>query len=596
MISDTTNANLTSNISSLNGDTTHRQNGSTHASFHNEETSTACSNTEQYRSVIQESFTTSDHIVQESSSSSFHEQVSHDQFETSAVSNSELIMDGCEITMQTKEVVTTVEKITVTKQQTESFSSEVKTIEAGTIVSENNSSNEIEHSLITTPPQADEVSPQSEKSDSFVNKEIPSPEDEMEAPFDNITVTDVDNENLTAKERFLSTVTDLDEDVASKLATVKDRMFLSTDSACLLFTQTVVQSPMLTPTDENYDFLQGLRQSSSDTNITTPDDASPVKIEPVIPQETTIEQVCLNGNTETLNSGTEEVKKEVIEQELSTQIENQETLKDADDEKLDFSEISAENEVCNQLESSNSEADVSEHFSQTEEPHIVEQIPKPPVSIKDVTLEFLQCEISEIDGDLQLKNTTVSAEAQLIKQAPEIVEELIKEAEELVENREELVEIIETEQDNCEQDSEICENSLEQTDKPVIVAENLLNQGADTQMDEIEESEAEIKSSPSKVSEISKIFTAEDKEAKEVVKTPSPLPETFENIQKTKEMFEQKSKSPDCNQNSDTVTFRSSEMDDNDDDEQMSEESDAADCDTNIMCPVVSVTFCFIYY
>ncbi|XP_031330133.1 uncharacterized protein LOC116161072 isoform X3 [Photinus pyralis] len=43
---------------------------------------------------------------------------------------------------------------------------------------------------------------------------------------------------------------------------VKDRMFLSTDDAsCLLFTQTVT-SPMLTPSEENIDFLQGFKRES----------------------------------------------------------------------------------------------------------------------------------------------------------------------------------------------------------------------------------------------------------------------------------------------------------------------------------------------
>lgn len=41
---------------------------------------------------------------------------------------------------------------------------------------------------------------------------------------------------------------------------VKDRMFLSTDDvSCLLFTQTVT-SPMLTPSEENIDFLKGFQR------------------------------------------------------------------------------------------------------------------------------------------------------------------------------------------------------------------------------------------------------------------------------------------------------------------------------------------------
>lgn len=48
---------------------------------------------------------------------------------------------------------------------------------------------------------------------------------------------------------------------------VKDRMLLSIDDAsCLLFTQTVT-SPMLTPSEENIDFLKGLRRESSQATL-----------------------------------------------------------------------------------------------------------------------------------------------------------------------------------------------------------------------------------------------------------------------------------------------------------------------------------------
>ncbi|KRT86717.1 hypothetical protein AMK59_1711, partial [Oryctes borbonicus] len=53
-------------------------------------------------------------------------------------------------------------------------------------------------------------------------------------------------------------------------SSVKDRMLLSTDdTSCLLFTQTVT-SPMLTPSEENIDFLKGFqRQSSQNTTSTS---------------------------------------------------------------------------------------------------------------------------------------------------------------------------------------------------------------------------------------------------------------------------------------------------------------------------------------
>lgn len=47
------------------------------------------------------------------------------------------------------------------------------------------------------------------------------------------------------------------------IKSVKDRMFLSTDdTSCLLFTQTVT-SPMLTPSEENIDFLKGFQEKTN---------------------------------------------------------------------------------------------------------------------------------------------------------------------------------------------------------------------------------------------------------------------------------------------------------------------------------------------
>ncbi|KAK5638384.1 hypothetical protein RI129_012679 [Pyrocoelia pectoralis] len=55
----------------------------------------------------------------------------------------------------------------------------------------------------------------------------------------------------------------------AELKSVKDRMLLSTDDAsCLLFTQTVT-SPMLTPSEENIDFLKGFKRESISDNPDT---------------------------------------------------------------------------------------------------------------------------------------------------------------------------------------------------------------------------------------------------------------------------------------------------------------------------------------
>lgn len=69
---------------------------------------------------------------------------------------------------------------------------------------------------------------------------------------------------------------DQDDDTESKQQTksIKDRMLLSTDdTSCLLFTQTIT-SPMLTPSEENIDFLKGFQRATEEltTTTTTPTD------------------------------------------------------------------------------------------------------------------------------------------------------------------------------------------------------------------------------------------------------------------------------------------------------------------------------------
>lgn len=53
-----------------------------------------------------------------------------------------------------------------------------------------------------------------------------------------------------------------DQQQQQQIKSIKDRMLLSTDNtSCLLFTQTIT-SPMLTPSEENIDFLKGFHQTT----------------------------------------------------------------------------------------------------------------------------------------------------------------------------------------------------------------------------------------------------------------------------------------------------------------------------------------------
>lgn len=94
------------------------------------------------------------------------------------------------------------------------------------------------------------------------------------------------------------------------LKSVKDRMFLSTDDAsCLLFTQTVT-SPMLTPSEENIDFLKGLRRESSQNNLSDTKEEASISTRPEQSSEvTTTEKAIVENiyeNVEDLKESTQE--------------------------------------------------------------------------------------------------------------------------------------------------------------------------------------------------------------------------------------------------------------------------------------------------
>nr|XP_008196128.1 PREDICTED: protein-methionine sulfoxide oxidase MICAL3 isoform X9 [Tribolium castaneum] len=101
-----------------------------------------------------------------------------------------------------------------------------------------------------------------EKSDQYIDMSgNPEVKDEEVAVYEDI------DDDLPIKEKpnlILTDLCDVKPNDSSETKSVKDRMLLSTDVApCLLFTQTVT-SPMLTPSEENIDFLKGFRRESTD--------------------------------------------------------------------------------------------------------------------------------------------------------------------------------------------------------------------------------------------------------------------------------------------------------------------------------------------
>ncbi|XP_022902801.2 uncharacterized protein [Onthophagus taurus] len=79
-------------------------------------------------------------------------------------------------------------------------------------------------------------------------------------------VKDLSNPILIVQEEIDQNVEEDSKKVLEDLKSARDRMLLSTDdTSCLLFTQTVT-SPMLTPSEENIDFLKGFRAENSESS------------------------------------------------------------------------------------------------------------------------------------------------------------------------------------------------------------------------------------------------------------------------------------------------------------------------------------------
>ncbi|KAG5877124.1 hypothetical protein JTB14_020459 [Gonioctena quinquepunctata] len=98
--------------------------------------------------------------------------------------------------------------------------------------------------------------------------------DETEASEDGYEIVEqegVDKPSFTVKTTDFSELRSPEDNAKS----VKDRMFLATDDAAtLLFTQTVT-SPMLTPSEENIDFLKGFQRENTHSDATASNESPP---------------------------------------------------------------------------------------------------------------------------------------------------------------------------------------------------------------------------------------------------------------------------------------------------------------------------------
>lgn len=137
-----------------------------------------------------------------------------------------------------------------------------------------------------------------------------------------------------------------DEKQQQSSKSVKDRMFLSTDdTSCLLFTQTIT-SPMLTPSEENIDFLKGFQKTEESPPLVEGADviddvtASAAKIEIEFAKAFT---EPIYENVDSITAKEEHIYENIEEIQVSTTAVNEES-KIAVNEEEDLTKAIHENE------------------------------------------------------------------------------------------------------------------------------------------------------------------------------------------------------------------------------------------------------------
>ncbi|KAL3271701.1 hypothetical protein HHI36_022173, partial [Cryptolaemus montrouzieri] len=169
-------------------------------------------------------------------------------------------------------------------------------------------------------------------------------------------------------------------DASADAKSAKDRMLLSSDdTSTLLFTQTVT-SPMLTPSEENVDFLKGFRRDS--TPNTSPKDGSQSEESPKTNGQDDSSAgkdgiIVQDGDSEVIDEIHEEPHAERIQNQVQENIyENLETMDESIYENVDVLRKQMANDCFNKLGTSHENSaclDDSEPISE-EVPEIVSQI------------------------------------------------------------------------------------------------------------------------------------------------------------------------------------------------------------------------------
>lgn len=208
----------------------------------------------------------------------------------------------------------------------------------------------------------------------------PSQEDDISAVYE-----DIDDDRIISEKPDL-TLTDLSDvkEIENELRSAKDRMLLSTDAgSCLLFTQTVT-SPMLTPSEENIDFLKGFRRESENGNLVATDiDEAKKTVEK--------EEEIIYENSEFLKNHNNDVIYENLKEVQTTIYENLKELNGEDDEVIyqNVHELRCSEEKQNGVAE---EEEIEEHS-------ISEPIEETITNIETKTVDIVKQQITKFEND-----------------------------------------------------------------------------------------------------------------------------------------------------------------------------------------------------
>lgn len=122
-----------------------------------------------------------------------------------------------------------------------------------------------------------------------------------------------------------------DDENKQQIRSAKDRMLLSTDdTSCLLFTQTIT-SPMLTPSEENIDFLKSFQKEINNTSVVINNDVDAVDKSEIEFVKTFTEPIYENldsfkdGDVEHIYENVTEIKESELKQQINSESQEENT-------------------------------------------------------------------------------------------------------------------------------------------------------------------------------------------------------------------------------------------------------------------------------